>query len=48
MLKIAELAPIPMAKDATITRVNIMLLRSVRKAYRRSWNKVCIIPPGFE
>lgn len=31
-LKIAELAPMPMAREATITRVSTMFLRSMRKA----------------
>jgi hypothetical protein len=45
----AELAPIPIANEATITAVSREFLRSIRKAYRKSWNKVyIIIPPGFE
>jgi hypothetical protein len=46
--EIAELAPIPIANETTITAVSREFLRSIRKAYRRSWNKVCIIFPGYE
>src|SRR6185436_3101515 len=37
-LKIAVLAPIPIASDATITRVDALLRRIIRTAYRRSCN----------
>jgi hypothetical protein len=41
-LKIAVLAPMPMASEATITSVNAGLRFKVRSAYRKSCMKVCI------
>ena len=46
-LKIAVLAPMPSAKVRIATAVNAGLLRSMRKAWRRSWGKraICALPP---
>jgi hypothetical protein len=39
-LKIAEVAPIPKARDMMATMPKPGLCFSVRKAYRRSWTRV--------
>ncbi len=43
----AELAPMPMAREARITMVDSAFLQSMRQAKRKSWSQMCMVPPAF-